>query len=168
MPVNSENSPCSLFVDSGHLEREYLLNGRSGFLQLLLDRVKHVGVLEELAAESSEYKNLIIIHLGNSKSLSPCEALACVLDCLPVLLSLVIVPFNSVHILLGRIRYATEHIHKLILETATSMVMSSFVQGRYLKPNVEVYIVLFTFLMSVVGLFSRTSHDYELLAEGAR
>jgi len=162
LPVNCIHCPCGLFIYCGHLEREDFLDGRSCLSQTLLNRVKYISILQKPATETSKDKQFLIIHLGNSQSLSASKAFSCVLDHLPVLLWRVIIFFNRVNIFLSCIRNATEYVDKFILEWTTSMVMSAFIQRRNFKPDVQVNIILLTFQMSSVILLPWSSYNDEL------
>ena len=91
LPVDSDDRTGALFENGGHLEQEHvhlwLAVGRSDFLLLVIEnmRLPHV-----FSIETTEDKDLILIHLGDTKTLAGRELVCCEGHELPALLCLVV------------------------------------------------------------------------------
>jgi hypothetical protein len=114
--------------------------------------IEHKGIFQELATEASKDEDLLLTHLGYSETLSACEALLLEADNFPVFLVLVIILLNDVDVLLCLIGDAAEDIDKSVLEAATCMIVSAFIQVWDLKPYIQIIVVLLTLLMRIVIL----------------
>ena len=91
LPVHSDDRAGALFENGGHLEQEHvhlwLAVGRSDLLLLVIENVRLPHVF---SIESTEDKDLILVHLGDTETLAGRELVSCEGHEFPALLSLVV------------------------------------------------------------------------------
>lgn len=168
MPVNSEYTTCTWFEYCWHLKQEQFHSWLCiAWLYSLLWWIENVCILHELTIESSKNQDFIFIHLCNTKSLSGGEFIDWETDNFPSFLVLGIVSLDRVNIFLRRIGDTAKYINHSILERATGMIMSAFIQIWNIKPDINIAVILLTSYLSLIIFLSWTSDDNKLLTHWA-
>ena len=110
-------------------------------------RLPHV-----FSIEATEDKDLILVHLGDTKTLAGRKLVCCEVHELPVFLRLVVYSLDAIYIFLACVSNSAEDVDEAVLKGAARMIVTAFIQLRKIKPNVNICVVALCLIFSMLHL----------------
>ena len=127
--------------------------------------VEKIAVFEELARETTENEDILVVSLHNATSLSIWEVLVWDIDQSPFASILVIELFDRIDVLTGLVGDTTESINISVTESTGAVIVSSDIEVCNLQPQVDITVVHLAFELRLILLFSGSSYDDEFFSE---
>jgi hypothetical protein len=167
-PVGRNDSASWFVKDGWHLVGEEIPGGcLRGFLNGVFFYVEQVGVPDKFAGEAAKDNDLFLVDLRDATSLALWETDGLNVDEGPWLSRLVVVHLDRVAVLLSLMGDTAEHVDELASESATSVVVPTYVERRHVVPEIQINVVLLAPIVCLVSLDTGPGHDEELIFQAA-